>query len=55
MCIRDRTRVVYRDLVLAEAANDLAAAVGGGTLFDENASPVTDLTLVIGADFSPAG
>ena len=50
-----QTRVVYRDLVLAEAANDLAAAVGGGTLFDENASPVTDLTVVIGADFWPAG
>ena len=50
-----QTRVVYRDLVLAEAANDLAAALGGGTLFDEKASPVTDLTVVIGADFWPAG
>ena len=50
-----QTRVVYRDLVLAEAANDLAAALGGGTLFDEKARPVTDLTVVIGADFSPAG
>ena len=50
-----QTRVVYRDLVLAEVANDLAAALGGGTLFDEKASPVTDLTVVIGADFWPAG
>ena len=50
-----QTRVVYRDLVLAEAANDLAAALGGGTLFDEKASPVTDLTVIIGADFWSAG
>ncbi len=50
-----QTRVVYRDLALAEAANDLATALGGGTLFDEKASPATDLTVVIGADFWPAG
>ena len=50
-----QTRVVYRDLALAGAANDLAAALGGGTLFDEKASPVTDLTVIIGADFWSAG
>jgi len=50
-----QTRVVYRDPALAGAANDLAAALGGGALFDENASPVADLTVVIGADFLPAG
>ncbi len=50
-----QTRVVYRDPGLAGAANDLAAALGGGVLFDENASPVADLTVVIGADFWSAG
>ncbi len=50
-----QTRVVYRDPILAGAANDLAASLGGGVLFDENISPVADLTVVIGADFRPAG
>ena len=50
-----QTRGVYRDPTLAEAANDLAAVLGGGALFDEKTSPVTDLTVVIGADFWPAG
>ena len=50
-----QTRVVYRDPALAGAANDLAAVLGGGALFDEKASPVADLTVVIGADFWPAG
>jgi len=50
-----QTRVVYRDPILAGVANDLAAALDGGVLFDENISPAADLTVVIGADFRPAG
>ena len=40
---------------LAEEANALAAALGARVLFDEMASPVTDLTVVIGADFHLGG
>ena len=50
-----QTRVVYRDLALTGVANNLTAALGGGTLFDEKVSPVTDLTVIIGADFWSAG
>jgi len=46
-----QTRVIYRDPALEAAAEALAAAIGGGVLFDQYLSPVTDLTVVIGADF----
>jgi hypothetical protein len=50
-----QTRVVHRDPALAAEANALAAALGARVLFDEMASPVTDLTVVIGADFRLGG
>ena len=50
-----QTRVIHRDPALAEEANALAAALGARVLFDEMASPVTDLTVVIGADFRLGG
>ena len=50
-----QTRVIHRDPAQAEAANALAALLGAGVIFDEMASPVADLTVVIGADFRPAG
>tara|TARA_B110000881_G_scaffold220632_1_gene246452 strand:+ start:1955 stop:3049 length:1095 start_codon:yes stop_codon:yes gene_type:complete len=50
-----QTRVIHRDPALAEEANALAAALGARVLFDEMASPVTDLTVVIGADFHLGG
>jgi len=46
-----QTRVIHRDPALETAAEALAAAIGGGVLFDQYLSPVTDLTVVIGADF----
>jgi len=46
-----QTRVIHRDPALEAAAEALAAAIGGGVLFDPYLSPVTDLTVVIGADF----
>ena len=46
-----QTRVIHRDPHLEAAAEALAAAIGGGVLFDQYLSPVTDLTVVIGADF----
>ena len=50
-----QTRVIHRDPALSEEANALAAALGARVLFDEMASPVTDLTVVIGADFHLGG
>ncbi|MEC9467544.1 MAG: LytR C-terminal domain-containing protein, partial [Actinomycetota bacterium] len=50
-----QTRVLYRDPTHLAAAEDLAAAIGGGVLFEELLSPVTDLTVVIGSDFMPGG
>ena len=50
-----QTRVIHRDPALAEEANALAAALGARVLFDQMASPVTDLTVVIGADFRLGG
>ena len=46
-----QTRVIHRDPGLEAAAEALAAAIGGGVLFDQYLSPVTDLTVVIGVDF----
>ena len=46
-----QTRVIYRDPTDEAVAEALAAAIGGGVLFDQHLSPVTDLTVVIGADF----
>lgn len=46
-----QTRVIHRDPAQEAAAEALAAAIGGGVLFDQYLSPVTDLTVVIGADF----
>jgi len=46
-----QTRVIHRDPADEAAAEALAAAIGGGVLFDQYLSPVTDLTVVIGADF----
>jgi len=46
-----QTRVIHRDPADEAAAEALAAAIGGGVLFDRYLSPVTDLTVVIGADF----
>ena len=48
-----QTRVIHRDPTDEAAAEALAAAIGGGVLFDQYLSPVTDLTVVIGADFVP--
>lgn len=50
-----QTRVLYRDPAHRSAAESLAATIGGGVLFDELLSPVTDLTVVIGSDFTPGG
>ena len=46
-----QTRVIHRDPTDEAAAEALALAIGGGVLFDQYLSPVTDLTVVIGADF----
>ena len=46
-----QTRVIHRDPTDEAAAEALAVAIGGGVLFDQYLSPVTDLTVVIGADF----
>jgi len=46
-----QTRVIHRDPTDEAAAEALAIAIGGGVLFDQYLSPVTDLTVVIGADF----
>ena len=46
-----QTRVIHRDPLDEVAAEALAVAIGGGVLFDQYLSPVTDLTVVIGADF----
>ena len=46
-----QTRVLYRDPEREAEAEALAEAIGGGVLFDQYLSPVTDLTVVIGADF----
>ena len=48
-----QTRVLYRDPTLALAAAELAGALRAGVILDEAASPVADLTVVVGADFSP--
>ena len=50
-----QTRVIHRDPAFEAAAEELAAVIGGGVLFDRYLSPVTDLTVVIGADFLPRG
>lgn len=50
-----QTRVIHRDPALEAASEALAAAIGGGVLFDQYLSPVTDLTVVIGADFLHRG
>ena len=50
-----QTRVLYRDPTHLGDAEVLAATIGGGVLFDELLSPVTDLTVVIGSDFRPGG
>jgi len=46
-----QTRVIYRDPTDEAVAEALAAVIGGGALFDQYLSPVTDLTVVIGIDF----
>ena len=47
-----QTRVIHRDPTMADAAAVLAVALGAGVIHDEMASPVADLTVVIGADFA---
>ena len=37
---------------MADAAAVLAVALGAGVIHDQMASPVADLTVVIGADFA---
>lgn len=47
-----QTRVVYRDPAMEQAATALAVAIHAGVIFDEASSPVADLTVVVGADFT---
>lgn len=48
-----QTRVLHREESMRPAAELLANYLGGGVLFDQMLSPVTDLTVVIGSDFRP--
>ena len=48
------SKVVYRDPMVAEEAEVLGAQLGFPVEFNELISPVTEVTVVIGADFVPA-
>ena len=48
------SRVIYRDPVVAEEAEIFGAKLGLPVEFDELISPVTEVTVIIGADFVPA-
>ena len=47
-----QTRVVYKDFETQGEAERLAAAIGAPVIKDELVSPVADLTVLIGRDFS---
>ena len=47
-----QTRVVYKDSEIQAEAERLAAAIGAHVIKDELVSPVADLTVLIGRDFS---
>ena len=47
-----QTRVVYKDSEMQSEAVRLAAAIGAHVIKDELVSPVADLTVLIGRDFS---
>jgi len=47
-----QTRVVYKDSEMQSEAARLAAAIGAHVIKDELVSPVADLTVLIGRDFS---
>ena len=48
------SKVVYRDPMVAEEAEALGTQLGFPVEFNELISPVTEVTVVIGADFVPA-
>ena len=48
------SKVIYRDHVVAEEAEIFAAELGLPVEFNELISPVTEVTVIIGADFVPA-
>lgn len=48
------SKVIYRDPVVAEEAEIFAAELGLPVEFNELISPVTEVTVIIGADFVPA-
>ena len=48
------SKVVYRDLMVAEEAEVLGAQLGFPVEFNELISPATEVTVVIGADFVTA-
>ena len=47
-----QTRVVYKNSEIQAEAERLAAAIGAHVIKDELVSPVADLTVLIGRDFS---
>ncbi|MEC7810494.1 MAG: LytR C-terminal domain-containing protein [Actinomycetota bacterium] len=47
-----QTRVIYKDLKMKTQAERLAVAIGAHVMKDEMVSPVADLTVLIGRDFS---
>ncbi len=47
-----QTRVIYKDIETQVEAERLAAAIGAHVIQDELVSPVADLTVLIGRDFS---
>lgn len=47
-----QTRVIYKDLKMKTQAERLAASIGAHVMKDEMVSPVADLTVLIGRDFS---
>jgi hypothetical protein len=47
-----QTRVIYKDIETQIEAERLAAAIGAHVIQDELVSPVADLTVLIGRDFS---
>ena len=48
------SKVIYRDPMVAEEAETFGAQLGLPVEFNELISPVTEVTVIIGADFAPA-